>query len=168
MGVHSMSKLTNKAMVFAIIFGASAGHVFATERDLPDHNKAGCFSCFKMFRKQAINIAQEVRENAPAIEDAATAIISVTKAVAIANGDEKTAKTLDAVQTVLSGAADVANAKDIRSALEISEQIVLTIDPSTAKDIDKLNTVLDALSPQAELILDLAKIAAVNADEKHI
>ena len=156
MGVHSMSKLTNKAMVFAIILGANAGHVFATERDLPDHNKAGCFSCFKMFRKQAINIAQEVRENAPAIEDAATAIISVTKAVAIANGDEKTAKTLDAVQTVLSGAADVANAKDIRS------------DPSTAKDIDKLNTVLDALSPQAELILDLAKIAAVNADEKHI
>lgn len=154
--------------MFAVIVSAGAGQVFAAEKDLPDPSKVGCWSCSWLsgFRSQARNVAQEVRDNAPAIEAVGTAVISASKIIAAANGDTKAVKTLDAAQIVLNGAADAVAADDIRTAIKIGEDTVLAIDPRAAKDIEKLNHVISQGEAVAAIAKPLIEIAVANAGKK--
>jgi hypothetical protein len=164
MGVYLMSKFTSKAMMFAVIVSAGAGQVFAAERDLPGHNEKRSWSlnCFRSCMRDAVN---DVREAAPVIQQAGTAVISAATVIASAQGDEKAVNNLNKAQIVLDGAAATVAANDPRAALNIAEQTVLTVAPHAADDIEKFNGVVSQVEAVAAIVKPLVEIAVANKEK---
>lgn len=167
-GDYFMSKITTKVVMCAVLMGASAGQIFASDVSTVDQSnskKRSCLSYLNVFRSCMREAVNDVREAAPVVHEVITAGIEVSKVVATVQGDDKLVRTLDKAQDVLDGTLELTQANNVNELLDAGKDIVGVVDP---KDVSKIGGALDKVEEVADALKPIIDAAVASAGANHV
>lgn len=157
-----MSKLTNKAVMFAILIGSSTGHVFAGKGNALEKLESG----LKKISISATHVVHAAQKDVPIAQAIGTHAITLAQATAAATGNIHLVAELSTAQTVLDGASKVAESTTTSAALKNAETVALTINSNAQADITKINNFASKADAVASIAIPLVQIAVAAAGQK--